>query len=121
MSADEAIRTGGMRGWCWPTTSRSGTITTKRHDAGPDSDESVMVDVDLSILGQSEKRFTEYEEQIRHEYEWVPAPIFASRRAEILERFRARKHIFHSEFFREQYEPTARHNLATSIAKLKSL
>ena len=62
-------------------------IATKHHEGGPGSDEAVIVDVDLSILGQGEKRFAEYEEQIRQEYGWVPAAIFASKRAEILESF----------------------------------
>jgi predicted metal-dependent HD superfamily phosphohydrolase len=96
-------------------------MTTKRHEAEPDSDGAVMVDVDLSILGQREKRFVEYEEQIRQEYEWVPATVFASKRTEILERFLDRKHIFHTELFREKYERSARRNLEASITKLKSL
>src|SRR5262245_51235100 len=32
-------------------------MATKRHEAESDSDEAVMVDVDLSILGQGQKRF----------------------------------------------------------------
>jgi hypothetical protein len=32
-------------------------MATKRHEAEPDSDEAVTVDVDLSILGQVQKRF----------------------------------------------------------------
>ena len=96
-------------------------MATKRHEAEPDSDEAVVVDVDLSILGQGEKRFAEYEEQIRQEYEWVPATVFVSKRTEILEIFLARKHIFHTELFREKYERSARRNLEASLTKLKSL
>jgi predicted metal-dependent HD superfamily phosphohydrolase len=96
-------------------------MATKRHEAKTDSDEAVMVDVDLSILGQGEKRFAEYEEQIRREYEWVPARVFASKRAEILERFFGRKQIFHTEWFREKYERSARRNLEASVTGLKSL
>jgi len=85
------------------------------------ADAAVLVDVDLSILGQGEKRFAEYEEQIRQEYDWVPAAIFASKRAEILESFLARKFIFHTDFFRDKYETSARRNLRASINRLKGL
>jgi predicted metal-dependent HD superfamily phosphohydrolase len=94
-------------------------MVTKRHDAEPGSDEAVMVDVDLSILGQEEERFWLYEEQIRREYEWVPAEIFAAKRAEILERFLTRKWIFNTEFFRQKYEHKARRNLEASIKSLR--
>jgi len=94
-------------------------IATKHHEAQPGSDEAVMIDVDLSILGQGEKRFAEYEEQIRHEYDWVPAVVFALKRAEILESFLARKNIFNTDFFREKYEGHARRNLQASIDRLK--
>jgi len=67
-----------------------------------------VVDVDLSILGQSEKRFSEYEQQIRQEYAWVPQAVFASKRAEILGRFLARPGIFATEWFRTKYEQQAR-------------
>jgi len=52
-----------------------------------------LMDVDLSILGQAAEKFLKYEAQIRMEYEWVPENIFATKRAEILERFLARKRI----------------------------
>lgn len=94
-------------------------MATKDHEAEADSDEAVMADVDLSILGQDEKRFAEYGEQIRREYEWVPASVFASKRAEILEGFLARRNIFQTELFRERYERNARRNLEASIAELK--
>ena len=94
-------------------------MATKRHEAEPGSDDEVMVDVDLSILGQGEKRFGEYEEQIRQEYSWVPAPVFASKRAEILERFLTQPRIFRTDLFHDKYERIARCNLENSIGKLK--
>ena len=74
-------------------------MATKRHQAEPDSDEAVMVDVDLSILGQGQKRFAEYEDQIRQEYAWVSNQVFTSKRTEILEGFLARKQIFVTKLF----------------------
>ena len=94
-------------------------MATKSHstEAGPDA--ALMVDVDLSILGQGEQRFAEYEAQIREEYRSVPNPIFNFKRAEILERFLARSRIYATDFFATQYEQQARRNLEGSIRQLK--
>src|SRR5688572_13475142 len=62
-------------------------LATKTHEQSAHPDAPLLVDVDLSILGKDETRFFEYEEQIRQEYAWVPEPVFASKRAEILKRF----------------------------------
>ncbi len=95
-------------------------LCTKSHETGADADAALMVDVDLSILGREEARFFEYEDQIRREYAWVPEEVFAPRRAEILERFLARKRIFATEWFGKKYEAAARRNLAVSVARLKA-
>ncbi len=94
-------------------------MATKSHntEAGPDA--ALMVDVDLSILGQGEQRFAEYEAQIRKEYRSVPKLIFNLKRAEILERFLARSRIYATDFFATKYEQQARRNLEGSIRQLK--
>ena len=86
-------------------------MATKTHstEAGPDA--ALMVDVDLSIFGQGEQRFAEYEEQIREEYHSVPKLIFNFKRAEILEGFLARSRIYVTDFFATKYEQQARRNL----------
>ena len=96
-------------------------MATKSHntEAGPDA--ALMVDVDLSILGQGEQRFAEYEAQIRKEYRSVPKLIFNLKRAEILERFLARSRIYATDFFATKYEQQARRNLEGSIRQLKRL
>ncbi len=96
-------------------------MATKLHriDAGPDA--ALVVDVDLSILGQSEERFAEYETQIREEYTWVPKLIFNRKRVEILQGFLDRKSIYTNEHFVMRYEQSARRNLEGSIRKLRRL
>ena len=94
-------------------------MATKSHQVEADADAGLVVDVDLSILGKDEKRFSEYERQIREEYAWVPQPVFAARRAEILQRFVARPRIFATGWFWEKYERQARQNLEASITKLR--
>jgi len=96
-------------------------MATKMHDktdAGPDL--ALMVDVDLSILGQNEMRFIEYERGIRAEYAWVPQETFNAKRAEILQRFLNRARIYSTDYFFTRYERKARQNLEQSIRVLTS-
>jgi predicted metal-dependent HD superfamily phosphohydrolase len=95
-------------------------MATKTHSTEAGSDAASVVDVDLSILGQSEQRFDKYEEQIRQEYEWVPKQIFKMKRTEILEKFLARSRIYATDFFAAKYEQQARRNLEKSIRRLKA-
>lgn len=93
-------------------------MATKLHNVDSGSDAALIVDVDLSILGQDEKRFAEYEAGIRVEYSWVAQDIFNAKRAEILQRFLNRKRIYSTEHFFAKYERQARTNLENSIRKL---
>ena len=95
-------------------------LATKAHDQALHPDAPVLVDVDLSILGQPKERFQEYETQIRREYEWVPVTTFAAKRAEILERFLARESIYTTEYFFAKYEQRARQNLQDSMRGLRA-
>jgi predicted metal-dependent HD superfamily phosphohydrolase len=94
-------------------------LATKYHEVTVDPDAALVVDVDLSILGQNEERFAEYERQIRQEYGWVLRPIFAFKRAQILNQFLSRPTIFATDWFRSKYEQQARRNLEGSVARLK--
>ena len=93
-------------------------LATRTHDPSLHPDAPLLVDVDLSILGRSTERFREYEAQIRREYHWVPEQTFAARRAEILERFLARKRIYTTDYFFAKFEEQARTNLLHSIRRL---
>jgi len=93
-------------------------MATKHHEVNASADAGLMVDVDLSILGREEKRFSEYEQQIRQEYEWVPDAVFTLKRAEILKKFHSRDRIYTTEWFYNKYERQARTNLSASINHL---
>jgi predicted metal-dependent HD superfamily phosphohydrolase len=98
----------------------SDLIMATRHDAPSEgNDAGVLVDVDLSILGDSPDRFDEYERQVREEYSWVPEVLFKRERKKILEDFLARPAIFNTEQFRDRYERQARANLQRSLHKLR--
>ena len=94
-------------------------LVTKTHDPAKHLDAPLLVDVDLSILGQPEDRFWEYEAQVRQEYAWVPEDVFCTKRAEIIERFLARDRIYATEWFFQTREKQARSNLQASTQRLR--
>jgi predicted metal-dependent HD superfamily phosphohydrolase len=96
-----------------------GLVMVTRHEAVPHGiDAKIVVDVDLSILGAEEKRFGEYEAQIREEYAWVPRPLYRRARRKILEGFLERPTIFGTAKFVALYETQARGNLERALARL---
>lgn len=96
-------------------------LATKAHKAGSHPDAALLVDVDLSILGQAEEKFWDYERKIREEYAWVESGLFAVKRAEILENFLNRPQLYQTDLFRTRLERQARTNLQTSIKRLRGL
>ena len=78
----------------------------------------IIVDIDLSILGQPRAAFDAYEKAIRKEYAWVPDDKFRTGRAAVLLHFLKRKRIYSTPYFFNKYEKRARANLKRSLAKL---
>jgi predicted metal-dependent HD superfamily phosphohydrolase len=96
-------------------------IMATRHQGNePSGDAALVVDIDLSILGQPEDVYLEFESNVRREYWWVPRRKFAAGRCAILESFLKRPAIYRFDEFRTRYEAAARANLASAIAKLQS-
>lgn len=94
-------------------------VLATRHQAVPTQpDEQLLVDIDLSILGATVRRFQEYEDQVRAEYSFVPEPTFRVKRAEILQAFLARPRIYNTDYFYAKLEASARFNLANSLAAI---
>jgi predicted metal-dependent HD superfamily phosphohydrolase len=93
-------------------------LATKSHEVDGSPIQSLMLDVDLSILGSDAGRFSDYERQIRQEYSWVPTEMFAAKRIEILEKFLKRPRLFQLPWFYNRLESQARCNLMDSIAQL---
>lgn len=100
------------------STVESLILATKTHVPGTEPDAGVMLDIDLSILGHPRTRFARYEADIRHEYAWVPADVFAQKRAAILESFLTRNRIYQTPWFQERFESLARENLAWAVEEL---
>lgn len=94
-------------------------ILVTKHNAIPASpDGKLMVDIDLSILGQVPEVFDAYETAIRKEYSFVAEEAFCAGRARILRGFLDRPTIYCTESFQRRYERAARTNLARSIEQL---
>lgn len=96
-------------------------LATKHIEIPSEEDAHFMIDIDLSILGQEETYFDEYERQIRQEYVYVPSVSFAMGRSGILNRFRAHEYIYLTPYFRRKYEESARRNIDRSLERLASM
>jgi predicted metal-dependent HD superfamily phosphohydrolase len=77
-----------------------------------------LVDVDLSILGENEAIFDEYEKGVRYEYSFVPENVFRAGRAKVLIDFLKRPYIYETDVFRANYESMAQANITRSLNKL---
>ncbi|RVC62617.1 hypothetical protein [Mesorhizobium sp.] len=81
-------------------------------------DTALLLDMDLAILGAAPDTFDTYERAVRQEYQWVEEPMWRAGRGAVLKSFIARPHIFHTDEFRQRFEPRARQNLARSLQAL---
>lgn len=94
-------------------------VMVTRHDRPPTTpDQCLLLDADLSILGQRPAVFDAYEVQVRAENATVPEDFFRTRRRGILQQFLDRPRIYHSAHFHDAFEAQARENLQRSIRQL---
>ncbi|MEY2855296.1 MAG: hypothetical protein RL030_2428 [Pseudomonadota bacterium] len=94
-------------------------VLATRHMAGRfTGDAALVVDVDLSILGQEDGVYAQFEQDVRKEYWWVPRRKYVEARVGILKSFLDREAIYVWPVFRERYEVRARENLERAILAL---
>jgi predicted metal-dependent HD superfamily phosphohydrolase len=93
-------------------------LLTRHFDIPSDPSGRLTCDVDLSILGRPPAEFEEFERRIRAEYAWVPEGRYRKERSRVLAGFLARLHLYHTPYFRNRYEDSARLNLQGLIARL---
>jgi predicted metal-dependent HD superfamily phosphohydrolase len=82
-------------------------------------DATLVVDVDLSILGQTREIYDQFEKNVRKEYWWVPRKRFVAGRTAILKSFLDRPKIYYWPVMREKLEARARENLERAIRALE--
>jgi predicted metal-dependent HD superfamily phosphohydrolase len=94
-------------------------ILITRHDKAPATpDEQLIVDIDLSILGQPPDIYAIYENNILAEYSWVPKAAYIEGRSNILRSFLNRPSIYYTERFETLYGNQARANMAEALIAL---
>lgn len=95
-------------------------IATQHNSTLQDSDQKLIVDIDLAILGASEKNYNEFEQSIRKEYRLIPWPVYKRKRIEILKGFLQRGNLYSHEYFIEAFESAARSNLGDAVERLEN-
>ena len=93
-------------------------LDTRHREAELGGDSALVVDVDLSILGQPPAVYAGFARAIRREYWWVPRARYRAGRSALLQKFLARSTIYQSDRFYRRYEQQARENIAGEIAQL---
>lgn len=91
-------------------TEHNGTVQTK--------DESILVDIDLSILGAEPETYDAFERGVRREYKMVPRCIYNKKRVALLREFLERPQLFQNRPFSTEREWQAKRNLANALSKL---
>ncbi len=82
------------------------------------SDQALIVDIDLSVLGCSPQSYKEFEVAVRKEYKKIPFFLFKKGRKKILNGFLQRERIYSFPECHQRYEAQARENIANAICTL---
>ncbi len=93
-------------------------LVTKHQSLPHGRNATLLVDIDLGILGVEERKYRRYARAIRSEYSWVPEDAYRSGRAKVLQSFLDRPFIYSTEQFRASHEARARCNLGNEISEL---
>jgi len=93
--------------------------SSSNHPNGPTSDQQLIVDVDLAILGASDSEYAEFELAVRREYKLIPWALYRRKRIAVLDGFLSRGRVYSTDYFNDLLEASARYNLNNAIEKLK--
>ena len=94
-------------------------LNTKSHQDSTESDIRIFADADLAILGKSSEEYLSYASAVRKEYKIYPDFVYNPGRSKVLESFLAKDHIYHTDFFYNQYEEKARANISNELDQLR--
>lgn len=93
-------------------------IATEHSSKASSSDQALLLDIDLSVLGTPTDVYKQFERDVRFEYKRVPYFLYRSKRKEVLEGFLNGKTVYRNGFFIDKLEEQARHNLLAAIDAL---
>ena len=95
-------------------------LRTKKHmdKENDDIDTSILLDLDLAILGTDRERYKEYMQQVRDEYGWVPGIMYRQGRKKVLQMFLDAENIYRLNEFQKRFEAKARENLRYELDSL---
>jgi predicted metal-dependent HD superfamily phosphohydrolase len=92
--------------------------STKAHLPTDCKDTNLLLDLDLSILGQSIEHYNAYRQAIRKEFAHVPDMLFRKGRARFIKGMLKRGAIYQTDYFFRSYESRARANLRMELQAL---
>ena len=98
---------------------RQMVLATRHREEGFAGDTALVVDIDLSILGQPPEVYAQFERAIRREYWWVTRARYVNGRGAVLKKFLERAAIYQHDFFYDKYESRARANITAALAQLE--
>ena len=78
----------------------------------------MLLDLDLSVLGQRPGVYDAYSRAVRAEYAWVEPAAYREGRRRVLGGFLARSAIYRTPALHAQWESPARANLARELQAL---
>jgi len=93
-------------------------MATAHNTTASTSDQNLIIDIDLTILGSRPDVYREFEINVRKEYRMVPGFLFRKTRKRILSTFIERDRIYHHDHFHSRFENQARTNLHDAIKLL---
>ncbi|WP_224996573.1 hypothetical protein [Cesiribacter sp. SM1] len=93
-------------------------LATKAHTDSPDPDTRLLLDFDLSILGNDWENYLTYTRQIRKEYSLVPYFLYRKGRKKVLQHFLALPTIYKTQQFQDMYEHAAKQNIERELQSL---
>lgn len=119
-SAELAVAVGAKLGLAPASVeaARRMILATKAHAVTADPDEQLVLDCDLSILGQEPVAFAAYQRDVRKEYRWVPDWYYARKRRAFLSAMQDRSVLFQTSYFHQRYEDQARESLRAAVRDL---
>ncbi len=93
---------------------------TKKHQLSINDDEDTawLLDFDLSILGSDWATYSKYLDKIRKEYSIFPTFLYKRGRKKVLQLFLDRQQLFHTPYYFDRFEATARENIQRELEML---